>query len=105
MFITYNYFNKEFTMNKQIRIEYDGSYPNLCQGSLVVFIGDTRYQFPEYCMKSGGAVWFDEEWDANVEQGEWSISDWPDNFPDKYKDETLEIINEEVEHGCCGGCI
>ena len=88
-----------------IKIQYSGEYPNLCSGTLVVFIDDKKWTFPDYCLSSGGGVSFTDAWDEIVEKGEWSISKWPEGFPEKYKDMVLEKVNEDIEHGCCGGCV
>ena len=88
-----------------IKIEYDGKYPNLCRGNLIVKINGQTIQFPEYCLVSGGSVWFDDEWNDNVEEGPWSIGEWPENFPEELKTAVLDAINEQIPHGCCGGCV
>lgn len=88
----------------QINIEYDGAYPNLCSGNLVVTIDDKRYGFGN-CLCSGGSVTFDEDWQEHVTQGPWSINEWPGDFPEELKESVLEAINEEIPHGCCGGCV
>jgi hypothetical protein len=56
-------------------------------------------------MSSGGSVWFDKGWDEHVEDGEWSIKEWPDKFPKNMKKAVIDKINEEILHGCCGGCV
>jgi len=89
----------------KIKITYDGEYPNLCGGQLKVYLDDTEYVFPRYCLSSGGSIWFNDEWEEQMERGEWSITEWPDNFPEKYKKEVEEAVNAEVPHGCCGGCV
>ena len=89
----------------EIKISYDGSYPNLCSGSLIVFIDDKEWQFPLYCLTSGGSVTFDDDWEEYVDSGEWSISVWPQDFPEKFKKDVLIKINRKIPHGCCGGCV
>jgi len=88
-----------------IIIYYDGKYPNLCSGNLTVTIDGIVWDFPDYCMCTGGSVWFDKEWNDYVAEGEWSISTWPENFPEELKEIVVEKINEEIPHGCCGGCV
>lgn len=56
-------------------------------------------------MSSGGSVWFDKGWSEHVEDGPWGISDWPDDYPEEAKNETLTLINEKIRWGCCGGCV
>lgn len=88
-----------------VQISYDGCFPNLCSGTLKISINGTLWQFPQGCMKSGGGVSFNKHWEEHVSHGPWEITEWPDDFPDEYKECTLEEVNEIVRHGCCGGCV
>jgi hypothetical protein len=89
----------------KIKIEYDGSYPNLCRGKLFIIIAGKKWEFPDYCLSSGGSVSFDDEWNENVASGPWLIKEWPKDFPDEFKDSVTEAINSEIRWGCCGGCV
>ena len=89
----------------QIEISYNGCFPNLCSGDLEVTIDGVKYEFPQYCMVSGGHIYMDDDGDYNRELGEWDISEWPEGFPEEYKQPVLDKINEEIPWGCCGGCI
>ena len=84
---------------------YDGSYPNLCSGTLIIAVDGKVWSFPSHALVSGGSVSFDEVWNEQVVQGEWMISDWPEGFPEEMKEDTLQIINAEISWGCCGGCV
>lgn len=86
-------------------VSYDGSYPNLCSGTLILSVDGTEWKFPEYCLSSGGSVWFDDDSNEHIEGGEWSIREWPDGFPEDAKDMAVQIVNENVPFGCCGGCV
>lgn len=90
-----------------IKIKYDGRYPILCFGHLEVWIDDTYYDFGEECLISGGCVLHDEDWNMWTEEGPWRIDkdSYPQDFPEEYKDKLLEVINDELPWGCCGGCI
>ena len=88
-----------------IKIKYDGEYPNLCGGTLVVTVDDKVWTFPDYCLSSGGGVSFTVDWEEIVTQGRWSIDDWPIGFPEDKKDNVLKAINNEISWGCCGGCV
>src|SRR5271157_3593031 len=90
---------------KEIKIKYDGEFPNRCSGTLIVTIASEDWIFPLHCMHSGGSVSFDENWSEEVTQGEWSIDPWPKDFPEHLKDEVLRKINEQIPWGCCGGCV
>lgn len=112
-------------------ISYDGSYPNLCHGVLVVEINKQLYALTmcanyyksRACIRenqniikligcyfvSGGGI--TEDWEAF--EGDWTL-DLDDaktlsgvKFPliRDYQKEIEELFNENVEHGCCGGCI
>jgi len=88
-----------------MEIKYDGAYPNLCAGTLIVIINEKEWIFPSYCMSSGGSVSFDSDWCGNVTSGEWDISEWPEGFPEELKQDVLDTVNSEISYGCCGGCI
>jgi len=96
----------------EIEIKYDGSYPNLCSGNLFVTItgsdikrANKEWDFGAHNISSGGGVWFDDEWSEHIDDGEWSIDKYPENFPEELKNDVLEAVNSEIEHGCCGGCV
>ena len=88
-----------------IQISYDGEYPNLCSGKLIVYIDGKSWEFPDYCLVSGGSVWFDNDWCEHVEKGPWSIEEWPDGFPDEMKQPVECAVNSSIPLGCCGGCV
>lgn len=90
-----------------IKVEYDGRYPNLCAGNLFVTVNGTQYRFKPHTIRSGGSVWFDEGWSEHVEHGPWYIDDeaWPEHFSIPLRIAVMEAINNSIEHGCCGGCI
>lgn len=87
-----------------IIVEYNGEYPNLCAGNLILTIDGTRWEFPDFCLTSGGLISYSGAYDE-VERGEWYISEWPENFPDELKEAANTAVNLQVPHGCCGGCI
>lgn len=84
-----------------IGILYDGEYPHLCMGTLVVVLDGVTWRFPGSPMMSGGACYENGE----TATGPWSIDEWPDGFPEEAKEAVLEKIDSEVQWGCCGGCI
>jgi len=91
----------------KIEVKYNGAFPNLCSGDLAVIVDGVRYDFPNYCLCSGGAVWFDADWKEHVDSGPWSVSEWPEDFPKDYdlRVEVLDMINAKIPWGCCGGCV
>ena len=86
-------------------VSYDGAYPNLCSGRLVLAIDGVPVVFPENCLSSGGSIDFDDDWNEGVLKGEWGISAYPKDFPEDLKKQAVALVNENVEQGCCGGCI
>jgi len=88
-----------------IEVKYDGSYPNLCSGKLILIINNKEWVFPDYCLSSGGSVSFDEEWNECVTSGGWTITEYPKDFPEELKQAAENAVNENVECGCCGGCV
>lgn len=55
---------------------------------------------------SGGSVSFDADWEAEVEEGDWLID--RDALAPELQDDWRELealVNDEIPHGCCGGCI
>lgn len=89
----------------KITVKYDGKYPNLCSGSLCIVIDGHEWHFPKYCLVSGGSVAFTVDWDEVVTDGPWSVLEWPESFPELLKDKVIDAINDNIPHGCCGGCV
>lgn len=99
-------------------VSYDGRFPCLCMGTLVLKIDGVEAKFHysfnnknkgEYSdfWTSGGHVSFDEDWNEDVSTGEWSFSPTP-SFPEELKAigaELIAVFNENVPYGCCGGCV
>ena len=83
-------------------VSYNGEYPNLCSGELVLRIDGKEVNFGS-CLCSGGYVIFDDNWCEHVGCGEWSV-DVPEEFA-QYADEITEVVNDNVPWGCCGGCV
>lgn len=92
-------------------ISYTGSYPNLCSGVLTLEIDGKTYKFG-YGEKynrfwdSGGDCGFTKDWDSYINRGEWTINikELPEELR-KYAIEIDKVFNENVEYGCCGGCL
>lgn len=98
-------------------ISYTGEYPNLCSGILTLKIDGKiikfghSYKSPEPMLPvfwaSGGSCGFSNNYSvAHVDEGRWIID--PMNLPmqfRKYADEITEEFNDNVPHGCCGGCL
>lgn len=98
-------------------ISYDGKYPCLCMGTLILEIDGISCKFgygqfdkklnayPENCYptfwQSGGTCHMNEP----CEYDEWRID--IDMLPEKFRKYAFEIdqvFNNNVDYGCCGGC-
>jgi hypothetical protein len=86
-------------------VSYDGKYPNLCSGTLVVKARGRVWEFERHSLSSGGTVSFDGEWNEEVTSGNWSIRNFPKEFPEDLKEEVVQLVNDHVSEGCCVGCI
>ena len=91
-------------------VSYDGRFPNLCSGMLILRIDGEEvgfhYSSHDDFWKSGGEVGFDDNGDDVVKTGEWGLCE--ERVPDKYKkyaQEMIDVFNANVEFGCCGGCV
>lgn len=91
-------------------ISYTGKWPILCSGVLTLEVNGKTYKFgysqeyPKFWY-SGGSCGF-EDTGAYINYGEWEID--VDDLPEELRKYALEIdkvLNENVEPGCCGGCL
>lgn len=100
--------DKENVKNTEVKfISFDGKFPNLCAGKLTIEVAGVEFVLPSHTFESGGSVTFDDDWEATISEGPWKISDYAE-FPEElkhFKGKILELVNENVEHGCCGGCV
>lgn len=93
-------------------ISYTGKYPALCYGTLTVEIDGKKTifgfekEYPRF-WASGGSVSFDNEWNETILQGDWELLYDKNDFP--FDKETMQqlinVMNENVNCGCCGGCV
>lgn len=87
-------------------VSYNGSYPNRCLGTLILKLNGKEIRFPDHCLSSGGSAYFTNNYsEEHVTHGEWSIQYWPDKFPEDLKIQAINLVNENVSQGCCGGCL
>jgi hypothetical protein len=100
-------------------VSYTGQYPNLCRGILTLnidgkevrfgdFFKDTTWPtFPRF-WTSGGRCGFK---DGNYQNPYTAIGEWLIDYtkiPMQYRayaDEINTVFNNNVEFGCCGGCL
>lgn len=72
---------------KQIKVTYDGCYPNMCGGRLIVKFDEVEVYNNKYCCDAtrGALCWEDEEkYDLDIRKA-------------------VESVLSEYQ-GCCGGC-
>lgn len=98
-------------------VSYNGKFPNLCSGILCLRIDGELVKFGskyndktvnyDRFWESGGNCGFTNGYkESYTNTSEWIIA--ADDLPDKYKkyvNEIDEVFNENVQHGCCGGCL
>jgi hypothetical protein len=102
-------------------VSYSGRFPNLCDGVLVLKIDGKEYNFGHNydnydCLThkfKGEGDNYDKFWisgggldeDYCAYQGKWKImvNHIPEQFR-KYAFEIDRVFNDNVDHGCCGGC-
>lgn len=96
---------KQESNHKLEFVSYDGAYPNLCSGVLVLKLDGELVTFESHSLCSGGSVTFDKYWTEEVTDGPWSISVFPKNFPIELHEQAVNLVNDNVRWGCCGGCV
>lgn len=88
-------------------ISYTGKFPNLCSGTLTVEHDGTQYEINgNKAFYTGGNVSFSAGWEEDIEIGAWGV--FADELPpelEEHWEKVEEIMNDNVQHGCCGGCI
>ena len=94
-------------------VNYTGEYPCLCFGEVTLKIDGEVVEFCKYksresdkpylSLSSGGQAGFDDEWNEIVTHHPWGI-DLDPRYAE-LKDEILEVINDNIPWGCCGGCL
>ena len=108
-------------------ISYTGKWPCLCMGVFTVQIDGKIYKFGHETQdydfrsnkykdnnfsdfwRSGGRICGNNDGGMYAEQEEWLLDeeehkDYPKEIKEKLS-ELIEVFNENVPHGCCGGCI
>lgn len=85
-------------------VSYDGKYPCLCMGTLIIRVNNKTYSLKD-AMISGGSICSTEDLDMWATQDDWKLDlgKYPELEP--YKEEITRVVNENVIQGCCGGCL
>ena len=105
--------NKNNAVNSNVEfVSYSGKYPCLCMGVLTLKIDGEEVKFGnKYSHKnvdyptfwhSGGGI--DNNYCAYSGEWEIDVEELPEQYR-KYATEIDDVFNENVEYGCCGGCI
>lgn len=104
-------------------VSYTGKFPTLCSGVLTVRVDGRAWNFgyawnfPERELlprlppfwKSGGCAGVTKDLDEFCDEGPWEMDDpnaelYPPEIFARLP-EILAVMNANVPHGCCGGCI
>lgn len=89
-------------------ISYDGKWPTLCMGTLVVEKDGKQYSM-KYVLESGGSCGFNKDYsESYIYKDKWSVckNDLPKELQnDVDVKEITELVNENIPYGCCGGCL
>lgn len=125
-------------------VSYEGKFPNLCEGLLVVRIDGRLYAFSPYSneslyrsfwnrfnrtealeddsitkvsgfyLRSGGYIdWGEDGENPKIVKRKWIIDDKAMKLENgvrfilsgEQKSELEKVINQNIELGCCGGCV
>lgn len=83
-------------------VSYTGEYPCLCYGVLTLKIDGKLYELKNFLISGGSTDWQS----SDVTTGEWEINE--EELPEEirpFSKQIAEVVNANVEHGCCGGCL
>lgn len=83
-------------------VSYTGKYPCLCHGVLTLKIDDKPYELKGILISGGSTNWRS----STVTTGEWEINE--EELPEEirpFSKQIAAVVNANVEHGCCGGCL
>ena len=88
-------------------VSYDGKWPCLCMGTLTLKIEGKKVQM-KGGLCSGGTCYCGFNGDGDVvTEGDWTVNFecWPVEFSELEQQIVARLVNENIEHGCCGGCL
>jgi hypothetical protein len=92
-------------------VSYDGAYPNLCGGTLVMVINNKKYKFgeeknllPSFWTSTGGIA-HSGDWALYINKND--LKDYPEEIRDiEIFEKMIDLMNEKIEEKpCCSGCI
>lgn len=82
-------------------VSYDGAYPNLCSGTLVLEVDGVKRSAQHALASTGCINWRDD----TVIKGDRVLSAYAPQWMQGREKEILAVVNANVPKGCCGGCI
>ena len=85
-------------------ISYTGEWPSLCLGTLTLEVNGRVYKL-DHVLASGGTCIITDTHDETT-SGDWLVL--KDRLPieiRQYYEEICLVVNKNVKHGCCGGCV
>lgn len=82
-------------------VSYDGEFPNLCSGTLVLEVDGVERSVNNALLSTGCINWKDD----TVTEGDWVLSAHAPQWMWDRKEEVLAVVNANARKGCCGGCI
>ena len=83
-------------MSNKIEVMYNGEYPALCMGDLVIVVDGKEWKFPNSCLSSGGSAGVDGGYNEYCYYGDWSIDEYPEGFPEEYPNDDYKLWGTEL---------
>ena len=87
-------------------VSYDGKYPNLCSGTLVLSVDGQKVAAMD-CLYPGGEAGIGGDGNEYTIEGPWKVKWGKLSMPFTFHEmaRITELVNQHVKHSCCGGCI
>jgi len=87
-------------------VSYNGKYPCLCMGDLVLKINGKTVKLHGALVSGGSVSFYNNYADVSITSGDWDIDLCcvPEEYH-CYYDSMVAVVNKNVHHGCCGGCV
>ena len=78
-----------------------------CSGKLHLLVdGNEWVSNGMHCLNHSFGCWIDMDGEEHFEDGYWALNDgYFDDFNEEEKKVILDLVNENMERSCCGGCL